>query len=131
MDRDLLERDAPTLAGKGHAMTLITDEYMRQMQEKTKEYCICILRTTTKRGQTGANRLVTEHNRRNFALRAQGQLAILCQIADGSGVSSVIIFNASVDEVKKLMSEDPAVKEGIFMYELHVGRGFPGDMLPA
>jgi hypothetical protein len=28
------------------------------------------------------------------------------------------------------MDEDPAVQAGIFAYELHAGRGFPGDMLP-
>ncbi len=111
-------------------MTIITDEYMRQMQEKTKEYCVCILRTTTKRAQTGANRLVTEHNRRIFALRAQGPVAILCQIADGSGLSSLLIFDTSPEEAKKLLDEDAAVKEGIFTYELHAGLGFPGDMLP-
>ncbi len=111
-------------------MTIITDEFMRQMQAKTKEYCVCILKTTPKRGQTGANRFVTEHNRRNFVLRVDGPLSILCQISDGSGVTAVSIFNASVDEVKKIMDEDPAVREGIFTYELHASRSFPGDMLP-
>ncbi len=111
-------------------MTIITDEFMRQMNEKMKDYCVCIVRITSKRGQTGAHRFMNEHNRRNFALRAQGSLAVLCQIADGSAVSGVSIFNASAEEVKKLMDEDPAVKEGIFTYELHAGRGFPGDMLP-
>ena len=111
-------------------MAIITDDYMRLMQDKTKEYCICILRITARRGQTGANRLVTEHNRRTFALRAQGPLAILCQVSDGSGISSVLIFNASVDEVKKLMAEDPAVKDGIFTVELHACRSFAEDMLP-
>ncbi len=111
-------------------MTIITDEYMRQMQEKTKEYCVCILRMTAKRAQTGANRLVAEHNRRIYALRAQGPIAILCQVSDGSGISAVVIFNASLDEVKKLMEEDPAVQEGIFTYELHVSNSFPGDLLP-
>ena len=111
-------------------MAIITDDYMRLMQDKTKEYCVCILRVTAKRGQTGANRLVTEHNRRIFALRAQGPLAIYCQVSDGTGVSGVLIFNAPVDEVKKLMEEDPAVKEGIFTVELHSTRSFPEDMLP-
>lgn len=111
-------------------MTIITDEFMRQMQGKMKEYCVCILKTTPKRGQTGANLFVTEHNRRTFVLRVEGRLAILCQVSDGSGVSAVCIFNASVDEVKKIMDEDPAVKEGIFTYELHATRSFPGDALP-
>src|SRR5512143_3462025 len=111
-------------------MTIITDEFMRQMQAKSKDYCICILRTTPKRGQTGANRYVTEHNRRNLVLRSQGPLAILLQVSDGTSVSGVSIFNASVEEVKKMMDEDPAIKEGIFTYELHAARGFPGEMLP-
>ena len=111
-------------------MATITDEYIRQIQGKMKEYCICILKATPKRAQTGANQFVTEHNRRSFALRAQGPLAILCQSSDGSGVSAVNIFNASVDEVKKIMDEDPAVKAGIFTYELHAVRSLPGDVLP-
>ncbi len=111
-------------------MTIITDEFMRQMQEKARDYCVCIVRTTPKRGQTGANRFMTEHNRRNYVLRFDGPVSILCQVSDGSSMNSVIIFNASVDEVKKLMDEDPAVKEGILTYELHPSRSFPGDTLP-
>ncbi len=111
-------------------MTIITDEFMRQMQEKARDYCVCIVRTTPKRGQTGANRLMTEHNRRNYVLRFDGPLAILCQVSDGSSVSAVIIFNTSVEEAKALMDEDPAVKDGILTYELHASRSFPGDTLP-
>ena len=33
-------------------------------------------------------------------------------------------------EVKKLMDDDPGVKAGIFTYEVHPCRGFPGDSLP-
>jgi hypothetical protein len=28
------------------------------------------------------------------------------------------------------MQEDPAVKAGVLIYELHACRGFPGDALP-
>ncbi len=111
-------------------MTIITDEYMRQMLEKTREYCVCILRVTPKRGQTGANRIITEHSRRNLVLRADGRLAIHLPISDGTGISGVNVFNATPEEVKKIMDEDPAVKAGIFTYELHVSRSFPGDLLP-
>ncbi len=111
-------------------MTIITDEFMRQMQEKTKEYCVCILRTTPKRGQTGANLFVTEHNRRIFVLRVNGVLAMMFPISDGGQVGGVYIFNTTAEEVKKLMDEDPAVKAGIFTYELHMSHSFPGDALP-
>jgi hypothetical protein len=29
------------------------------------------------------------------------------------------------------MDEDPGVKAGIFVYEVHACRGFPGDCLPS
>jgi hypothetical protein len=28
------------------------------------------------------------------------------------------------------MNEDPAAKEGVFVYEIHACRSFPGDRLP-
>jgi hypothetical protein len=40
------------------------------------------------------------------------------------------IFTTAVDETKKIMDEDPAVKEGIFIYEVHQCRSFPGSALP-
>ena len=57
-------------------------------------------------------------------------LSIVCAIPDRSDVSGVGIFNAPVEEVKKIMDEDPGVKAGVFVYEIHVGRSFPGDSLP-
>jgi hypothetical protein len=35
-----------------------------------------------------------------------------------------------VDEIKKVMDEDPGVKAGVFVYEIHACRSFPGDSLP-
>jgi PAS domain-containing protein len=68
--------------------------------------------------------------RRNFALRAEGLLAIVCPVGDGSDVAGVGIFNATVEEVDRLMRDDPAVQEGVLLYELHSCRSFPGDQLP-
>ncbi len=111
-------------------MAIISDDFMRQMLDTAKEYCVCILKITPKRKEPGANTIVWEHGRRNFSLRADGVLAIVCPIADGSGVSGVYIFNAGLDEVRRIMEDDPAVKAGIFTYELHASRSFPGDELP-
>ena len=77
-----------------------------------------------------SRKIIWEHGRRNFALRAEGVLAIVCPISDGSNVSGVGIFNATVEEVKKIMDEDPGVKAGVFIYEIHACRSFPGDSLP-
>jgi len=111
-------------------MTTITDEFMRQMLSTTRQYCIVILKAGPHKHDDGVEKIIWEHGRRNFALRADGVLSIVCPISDGSNVAGVGIFNAPVEEVKKIMDEDPAVKAGVLIYELHACRGFPGDCLP-
>ncbi len=78
----------------------------------------------------GAEKIIWEHARRNFFLRARGLLPIVCPITDGGDLAGVGIFNADVDEVKSIMDQDPAVKEGVLVYEAHPCRSFPGDCLP-
>ena len=112
-------------------MTTITDEYMRQMLSQTKQYCIVILKAGPQKHTDGAEKIIWEHGRRNFALRADGLLPIVCPVSDGSDVSGIGIFNAPIEAVKKIMDEDPGVKAGIFVYELHPCRSFPGASLPA
>src|SRR5436853_6324920 len=111
-------------------MTNITDEFMLQMMATVKRYCVVILKAGPKRNMEGADKIIWEHGRRNFVLRTQGLLSIVCPIADGSGVSGVGIFNAGVEEVQRIMDEDPAVQAGIMVYEIHPCRSFPGDCLP-
>ncbi len=110
--------------------TTITDELMRQRISATRNYCIVILKAGPKKNEEGAEKIIWEHGRRNFALRADGVLSIVCPISDGSNVSGIGIFNAPIEEVKKIMDEDPAVKAGVLIYETHACRSFPGDSLP-
>jgi hypothetical protein len=56
-------------------------------------------------------------------------MPIVCRVSDDSNVSGVAIFDASIDETKKIMEEDPSVKAGIFVYEIHPCTSFPGDCL--
>ena len=111
-------------------MTEITDSFMRQALSRTKTYTLVILKSGPNRNQLGVEKIIWEHGRRNFALRADGLLSIVCPVADGGDVSGIGIFNAGIDEVKKIMDEDPGVKEGVFVYEIHACRSFPGDCLP-
>ena len=111
-------------------MTTITDEFMRQMISTTRNYCIIILKAGPNKHMEGVEKIIWEHGRRNFELRAAGVLPIVCPISDGSDVSGIGIFNAPVEEVKKIMDEDPGVKAGVFVYEIHACRSFPGACLP-
>lgn len=107
----------------------ITDDYMKQMIAKTKEYAIVILKASQKT-VPDSEKIIWEHARRNFSLREEGKLAIVCPINDGTDIKGIGIFNASEEETRKIIDEDPAVKAGIFTYEIHPCRSFPGDMLP-
>jgi hypothetical protein len=112
-------------------MGRITDEYMRQMLPTTKAYSVVILKSGPNRNVEGADKIVWEHGRRNFELRADGMLAIVCPVADGSDVAGIGIFNADPAEVTAIMNDDPGVKAGLFVFEVHPCRSFPGDSLRA
>ena len=110
-------------------MNRITDDYMREMLGKTREYTIVILRPTPKRSEPEADQIVWEHGRRNFELRRDGILCIVCPVTDETDVAGLGIFSTNEEETGKIMDEDPAVKAGIFVYEIHPARSFPGDAL--
>ncbi|MCD1261063.1 hypothetical protein B5M42_019855 [Paenibacillus athensensis] len=109
----------------------ISDEFMRQMLTQTKAYTLVILKATAEsHAIEGADRIRWEHGRNNFRLREEGILAIVCPVTDGGEVSGVGIFNAPPEEVKRIMDADPGVQAGMFTYEVHACRSFPGDRLP-
>jgi hypothetical protein len=112
-------------------MATITDEYMQQMLTKTKEYSIVLLKPNAAADRhPDVQKILWEHGRRNFSLRADGQLSIVCPITEETGLSGIGIFNCNAEETKNIMDEDPGVKAGIFVYEIHPCRSFPGDSLP-
>jgi len=111
-------------------MDIITDDYMRRSMAANKNYCVVILKAGPNRNKEGVESIIWEHGRRNFELRAGGILPIVCPVSDQSDVSGVGIFNTSEEEARKIMDEDPGVQAGVFVYELHPCRSFPGDSLP-
>ncbi len=110
-------------------MTTVTDDYMKEMMGKTRPYCVVVLRKTPRSNDPGSDRIVWEHGRRNFQLRADGVLSIVCPVRDASDLSGIGIFDASLEKTKEIMDGDPGVKAGIFTYEVHPTRSFPGDCL--
>jgi hypothetical protein len=109
----------------------ITDDFMDAERARAKNYALVILRTTSKTFTAEGRPIIWEHGRRNFALRADGVLSIVCPVTDGSHIAGIAIFDAPLDEVTEIMEGDPAVEAGVLEYEVHPTRGFPGDRLPA
>jgi uncharacterized protein YciI len=111
-------------------MEPITDEYMHRMLPTTRQYSVVILKAGPEKDKSGSDKTVWEHGRRNFSLRAEGLLPIVCPVIDDSDICGIGIFNTSMEDASKIMDQDPAVQAGVFTYELHPCRSFPGDKLP-
>jgi len=118
------------------ALPEVTDEMLREALPSTAPYTVVVLKAGPKFSMPGPNRddwvsnVIWRHGKRNFALRAAGFMPIVCPVADGSGVTGVGIFAASPEDVDRIMSQDPGVKEGVFTYDIHPTRTFPGSALP-
>jgi hypothetical protein len=110
--------------------TEISDEFMRDMLTKSRAYSLVLLKAGPKRNVDDVDATVWEHARRNFALRADGTLVIVCPITDDGEWRGIGIFDATPEEVTALMDGDPGVQTGVFEYEVHPVRSFPGDALP-
>jgi hypothetical protein len=108
----------------------ISDEAMRQGLASTRPYTVLILKAGPNIAMPDVQKVIWEHGRRNFALRAAGLLPIVCPIGDGSGVTGIGIFSGDVEEVRRIYENDPGVKAGVFTFEVHPSRSFPGDCLP-
>jgi hypothetical protein len=62
--------------------------------------------------------------------RRDGQLAVVCPVVDDSDVAGIGIFRTDLAETAQIMAGDPGLPAGVFEYEVHPCRGFPGDRLP-
>ena len=109
---------------------MITDEQMREELRTAKPYTIVLLRSTARRREAGIDRIIWEHGRRNFELRARGTLAIVCPVVGESNLSGLCIFTTNSEETRKIMNGDPGVEAGLFTYEIHSTKTFPGSRLP-
>jgi hypothetical protein len=97
----------------------------------TRSYSVVILRNGPRADHPDRDAIVWEHGRRNFRLRAAGLLAVVLPIRDDSALDGVGVFDLDPDETRAVMEADPGVQAGVFAFEVHPARGFPGDRLPA
>lgn len=108
----------------------ITDEYMNRRLAQARTYTLVVLRPTPRYLEGDPRRIVWEHGRRNMALQAAGTLPIVCPVGDDQ-IAGIGIFDTGPDEARAIMAEDPGVRAGIFTFDVHACRGFPGAALPS
>jgi hypothetical protein len=107
----------------------ISDAFMREQLTLSRGYALVLLHAGPHYGTEGAERIVWEHARRNFQLRADGKLSIIGPVRDESALCGIGIFDGPVDEITDIMDADPGVQAGLFTFEVHPMRSFPGDAL--
>ena len=112
-------------------MPEITDDFMREMLGRSAEYSVVLLNAGPNADAENRAEIQWEHARRNFALRADGTLAIVCPVMDDTPVCGVGVFTTDPEETARIMDGDPGVEAGVFTYEVHPVRSFPGDALPS
>ncbi len=114
----------------GVPLPQISDQTMRDRIAAERPYTAMLLRETASFVRPDVDPIVWEHGRRMLALVDHGVLAIvLPDDNDPSDWSGLGIFTTSLDETSKIMDHDPGVQAGIFTYELHPVRGFPGSSI--
>lgn len=111
-------------------MTEITDEYMQEQLSKTKAYALVLLKSGPNYDAPDTDATIWEHGRRNFVLRDQGVMPIVGPLLDDTEMCGACIMDVPVDEAIRLMDDDPGVRAGVFTYEVHPMRSFPGSALP-
>ena len=103
---------------------------MRARLGASSTYTAILLRRTEGYARPRVDPIIWEHGRRNMALAAAGILAVVLPVTDSTEVAGIGVFAADPDETREIMDDDPGVRAGIFSYELHPVRGFPGATLP-
>jgi uncharacterized protein YndB with AHSA1/START domain len=113
----------------GKPLPVVTDATMRTRLSAAKPYTAMVLRTTAAFARPQHDALIWEHGRRNMALVEAGLLAVVLPVADDSGIAGYGVFTTDLDTTRQIIESDPGVRAGIFDYELHPVRGFPGAQL--
>jgi hypothetical protein len=114
----------------GVSLPAISDEFMRRHLPTARPFTIVLLKKTALASEPEAPPIIWEHGRRNFSLREAGLMPIVCPVRDGSDLAGMCIFTTTADEAARVMDGDPGVEAGLFTYEVHETRSFPGSALP-
>jgi len=109
---------------------MVSDAEMRERIAAARSYVLVLLYVGPNYDPERSRPIIWEHGRRNMQLNDEGILPIVCPANDDSTLCGMGIFDAEPDRVAEIMDGDPGVQAGIFTYEIHPCRGFPGSTLP-
>ena len=108
----------------------IGDDAMRTRLAASASYTMVVLRRTDRLERPQVDSIIWAHGRRNMALIAAGIAPVITPVMSTDGPAGFAIFTTDPDQTRTIMDADPGVTAGIFTYEIHSVRGFPGAALP-
>jgi hypothetical protein len=114
----------------------VTDAMLDALRQTARPYTVVILKAGPNFSMPGPDRdsgvskIIWQHGKRNLALLKAGLMPIVCPVSDGSGICGVCIFDASPEDAERIMTLDPGVQAGVFTFDVHPTRSFPGSCLP-
>ena len=111
-------------------MEMISDEEFLEMRKRGRTYVGVLLLGGPKYDTPEARAIIYQHGKRNLSLMKAGKFPIICPVTDGGPLKGIGVFCVSEEEVRTIMDGDPGVMAGVFTYELHPVRSFPGSALP-
>ncbi len=124
-----LDGFAAYLAGS-QPLPWIGDEVMSARLAGSAAYTMVVLLPTDQLVRPRVDPIIWAHGRRNMALVSAGIAPIITPVTSAEGPSGFGIFTTDPDETRSILEGDPGVIAGIFTYEIHPIRGFPGAALP-
>src|SRR5581483_10640585 len=89
---------------------------MRERLAQARPYSLAILRRGARYDEPGARAIIWEHGRRNFELRAQNLLCVVCPMTDDGDIRGIGIFACDADKTCELMESDPAVRANVLTF---------------
>lgn len=114
----------------GRVLPVVSDDTMRTRLAGASVYTTILLRATEKCVRPAVDAIIWEHGRRNMSLVEAGLLAVVLPVTDNTELAGIGVFAATPVDVQAIMDDDPGVRAGIFTYDVHPVRGFPGAALP-
>jgi|SRR5437660_5237429 len=113
----------------------ISEEEFLAVRQAARPYTVMILRRGPSFVMPGPNGdptvtgIIMAHGKRNVALMKAGLMPIVCPVGDGGGITGIGVFDTSPEDAERIMADDPGVRAGVFTFEVHASRSFPGSTL--